>query len=127
MNNNEKAMRAIEKGFNLENGQNGETQDFEQAINKFMEAVSYGEPDGYAFAGECYHFYIGNKEKAVELYIKGYENGSAEAKFLLGCCYYDGIIVEKDTEKGGVFKYEALQENSGLAQRWFRKLMGLQV
>ena len=61
----------------------------------------------------------GDIKAAIDLYTKAIDRGSANAKFLLGNCYYDGIGVKQDTLKGGQLRNEALREGSGLAHGWF--------
>ncbi len=58
----------------------------------------------------------------MDLYKKAVNNNSANGKFLLGNCYYEGIGVEKDTLKGCELRNEALRDGSAFAQAWFAKL-----
>lgn len=94
---------------------------FDKAIKLLIEANHEGHTDALCYAGYSYQLFKGDIKKALELYQEAIKHGSSNAKFLLGNCYYEGIGVEQDILKGCQLRYEALQEDSDLAYRWFLK------
>ena len=121
MNNTIKANVLFDQGYAYETGKNIE-KNIDKAIEKYLEAGNLGHEEALCKAGHCYQFLKGDIEKAIELYRKSIEKGSANGKFLLGNCYYEGIGVNKDTIKGSQLRNEALMEGSALAQIWVKKI-----
>ena len=117
MKNIEKANELFEQAWNEMHNLN-----FDKAIDLLFEADHQGHDEALCYAGYSYQFIKGDIKKAIELYIEAINHGSANAKFLLGNCYYDGIGVEQDTLKGCQLRNEALREGSGLAHGWFLKI-----
>lgn len=125
MNNSENGKASYDEGYAWEKGIKIDEkihQDYNKAIEKYIEAGEKGYIDGICRAGYVYQFFKGDIPKAIELYQKAVDKGSANAKFLLGNCYYYGEFVTKDTVKGCRLRNEALREGSELAQIWFLKI-----
>lgn len=83
----EKANELFNEGYAYETGK-GFEQNFDKAIEKYLEAGENGHADAICRAGFCYQFEKGDILKALELYQKAINAGSANGKFLLGNCYY---------------------------------------
>ena len=125
MKNNEKAKALFDEGYALEEGlkiDDKSHQDYDKAIKKYLEAGESGYVDGICRAGYVYQFFKGDIPKAIKLYKEAVDKGSANAKFLLGNCYYDGIGITQDPVEGCRLRNEALHEGSALAQSWFLKI-----
>ena len=85
-----------------------------------MRAADYNEPDAIATLGFNYEYGVGTKkdiDKAISLYIKASNMGSAKGTTFLAQCYEDGIGVEKDVTKAFVLYSKTAKAGHAKAQR----------
>jgi TPR repeat protein len=97
----------------------GVTQDFETAINWFLDATSQGLPSAQYFTGLMYHNGEGfakNLKKTIDWYTKASKQGSAPAQFALARMYDKGDGVPKNSEKAIRFAFKAAQQGYAAAQ-----------
>ena len=100
--------------------QAGEGKDYEESVMWAEKAVAQGNPDGYWILALAYQHGRGVNEdidKALELYQKGAEAGSAACMHNLGCEYMSGENVHKDTQKAFELIKTAAEQGYGLAMR----------
>jgi len=100
--------------------QAGEDRDFEESLMWAEKAVEQKNPDGYWVLALAYHHGRGvsqNMDKAIELYQKGADVGSAACQHNLGCEYMLGTNVEKDAHKAFELIKTAAEQGHGLAMR----------
>ena len=81
----------------------GVTQDYQKAFTWCKSGADANDASGMAFLGYLYENGYGvakpDKNKALELYQKAYQGGSADAAFWLGKMYLEGTVVNKDLSK----------------------------
>lgn len=71
--------------------------------------VSYGQTAKQLFEKGAEYSDVANFSEAIKCYKKAAEKGYAEAQYLLGDCYKNGLWVEQDSTE---------------AVKWFRKAAG---
>ena len=71
----------------------------DEALKYFEHAASLGQDDSQVVIG-LYYEDMNVYELAVPMYRRAYEQGNVFAQFKLGYCYYYGLSIERDTQKG---------------------------
>ena len=100
--------------------QAGEGKDYEESVMWAEKAVAGGCPDGYWTLALAYHHGRGvdeDMDKAIEIYQKGADAGSAPCQHNLGCEYMSGENLKKDYHKGFELIKAAAEQGYGLAMR----------
>jgi len=107
------AEELLDKGMDYLHGFGGVDEDYEQAINYFVEAKEAGNIKAMDKIGFMYQYGYGvtkNKSEAVKWYRRGAELGDADSMNSLADCLLKGIGTDKDVD-------EAIQ--------WYRRAVEL--
>lgn len=109
----DKAVKLYETGEQYWNGTNGVPQDYEKAVEYYIEAADLGNVDAIYSLGFCYATSTGieyDAEKAEKLLAYAADNGNLNAAVKLGNYFYWGDYLPQDYAKGYQYlKYAAEQ------------------
>ena len=95
------SMQTLNEGIAYMNG-DGVDQDYEKALQLFMEAFEAGSMKAARYVGMVYEQGFGveqDYEKAAEYYAKGVEAGDLTSGYYLGLLFKQGLGVEQDYTK----------------------------
>ena len=95
------SMQTLNEGIAYMNG-DGVDQDYEKALQLFMEAFEAGSMKAARYVGMVYEQGLGveqDYEKAAEYYAKGVEAGDLTSGYYLGLLFKQGLGVEQDYTK----------------------------
>ena len=95
------SMQTLNEGIAYMNG-DGVDQDYEKALQLFMEAFEAGSMKAARYVGMVYEQGLGveqDYEKAAEYYAKGVEAGDLTSGYYLGLLFKQGLGVEQDYAK----------------------------
>ena len=95
------SMQVLNEGIAYMNG-DGVDQDYEKALQLFIEAYGAGSMKAARYIGMVYEEGIGveqDYEKAAEYYTKGVGAGDLTSGYYLGLLYKQGLGVEQDYEQ----------------------------
>ena len=91
------SMQTLNEGIAYMNG-DGVDQDYEKALQLFMEAYEAGSMKAARYVGMVYEQGLGveqDYEKAAEYYAKGVEAGDLTSGYYLGLLFKQGLGVEQ--------------------------------
>ena len=95
------SMQTLNEGIAYMNG-DGVDQDYEKALQLFLEACEAGSMKAARYVGMVYEQGLGveqDYEKAAEYYARGVEAGDLTSGYYLGLLYKQGLGVEQDYVK----------------------------
>jgi len=95
------SMQTLDEGIAYMND-DGVDQDYEKALQLFMEAYEAGSMKAARYIGMMYEQGLGVEQdyaKAAEYYAKGVEAGDLTSGYYLGLLYEQGLGVEQDYAK----------------------------
>ena len=95
------SMQTLDEGIAYMNG-DGVDQDYEKALQLFMEAYEAGSMKAVRYIGMMYEQGLGVEQdykKAAEYYAKGVEAGDLTSGYYLGLLYEQGLGMEQDCAK----------------------------
>ena len=95
------SMQTLDEGIAYMNG-DGVDQDYEKALQLFMEAYEAGSMKAARYIGMMYEQGLGVEQdykKAAEYYAKGVEAGDLTSGYYLGLLYEQGLGMEQDYAK----------------------------
>jgi len=93
----------------------------DEALKYFEEAAHLGQDDSQVVIALHYEE-LDVYELAVPMYRRAYEQGNVFAQFKMGYCFYYGLNVTRDTQKGLRLIYDAASKGDEDAKIFLRNL-----